>query len=314
LYNLHVEQDHQAVSTERSFRRFGFACSPACGDVFLPWSAGCAIVAQVNREAIQVLLETPSANRRVVLDDGVRVFVKRRNDVPADFFPAEARGLAALSQPGALRVPTVFGVSANGIVVEDLGSGRPAAADWESAGGRLAKMHQVSASHFGFHADGYCGDSRQPNNRDGDGIHFFVEHRLLPQASRAHDAGHLDRNDLRLVEALCGRLRDLLPAAVPVLIHGDLWMGNLHACANGELALIDGGAVHYGWADCDLAMLTLFGEPPRAFFAAYEDAAHSDSDWRSRARLLNLYHLLNHLNLFGSGYLAGVRAVLARHA
>jgi Fructosamine kinase len=94
-----------------------------------------------------------------------------------------------------------------------------------------------------------------------------------------------------------------LPAATPVLIHGDLWMGNLHASASGELALIDGGAVHYGWAECDLAMLTLFGEPPRAFFAAYEDEAHRDSEWRGRARLLNLYHLLNHLNLFGAGYL-----------
>jgi fructosamine-3-kinase len=268
---------------------------------------------QVNREDIQHLLETPAAGRRVVLDDGVRVFVKRRSDVPDDFFRAEARGLAALLQPGSLRVPTVFGVSADGIVIEDLGSGRPAAADWESAGRRLAKLHQVIASQFGFHADGYCGDSPQLNSRDGDGIHFFVEQRLLPQASRARDAGLLDRSDLRLVEALCGRLRELLPAAAPVLIHGDLWMGNLHACANGELALIDGGSVHCGWAECDLAMLTLFGEPPRAFFAAYEDEAHRDSEWRARARLLNLYHLLNHLNLFGAGYLAGVRAVLARH-
>ena len=263
---------------------------------------------------VRALLESPSVDRHSVLADGGRVFVKRRTNAPADFFPAEARGLAALLQPGSLRVPAVFGVSANGIVIEDLGSGRPATADWESAGRRLAKLHQVSASHFGFHADGYCGDSPQLNSRDADGIHFFIEQRLLPQASRARDAGLLDRNDLRLVEALCGRLRDLLPAAAPVLIHGDLWMGNLHACANGELALIDGGAAHYGWAECDLAMLTLFGEPPRAFFAAYEDEGHRDSEWRGRARLLNLYHLLNHLNLFGLGYLAGVRAVLARHA
>jgi fructosamine-3-kinase len=271
-------------------------------------------VASLDESGNSCIAPVAIGESRVVLDDGVSVFVKRRDDVQADFFRAEASGLSALSQPGALRVPTVFGVSANGIVIEDLGSGRPAAADWESAGRRLAKLHQVTASHFGFHADGYCGDSPQPNNRDVDGIHFFVEQRLLPQASHAHEGGLLDRNDLRLVEALCGRLRDLLPAAAAVLIHGDLWTGNLHACANGELALIDGGAVHYGWAECDLAMLTLFGEPPRAFFAAYEDEARRGSEWRDRARLLNLYHLLNHLNLFGTGYLAGVRAVLARHA
>jgi fructosamine-3-kinase len=99
----------------------------------------------------------------------------------------------------------------------------------------------------------------------------------------------------------------------PVLIHGDLWTANLHACANGELALIDAGAVHDGWAEADLAMLTLFGEPPPAFFAAYESESGNGGSWRERAPLYNLYHLLNHLNLFGAGYLGAVRAVLSRY-
>jgi fructosamine-3-kinase len=96
------------------------------------------------------------------------------------------------------------------------------------------------------------------------------------------------------------------------LVHGDLWTGNLHACADGELALIDAAAVHYGWAETDLAMLTLFGEPPAAFFEAYETAAGIDAGWRERAPLYNLYHLLNHMNLFGSSYLGAVRSVLGR--
>jgi fructosamine-3-kinase len=94
-------------------------------------------------------------------------------------------------------------------------------------------------------------------------------------------------------------------------VHGDLWTANLHACADGELALLDAGAVHYGWAETDLAMLTLFGEPPPALFAAYQEAADIDSGWRRRTALYNLYHLLNHLNLFGgAAYLSGVRSVL----
>lgn len=253
---------------------------------------------------------TPGGRR--TLADGRHVFVKQRSHVPADFFEAEARGLAALTRSGTLRVPSVLACMANGIVIEDLGNGRPTARDWQAGGVGLARLHENRAERFGFDADGYCGDSPQDNARDSDGFRFFAERRLLPQARRAVDAGRLGREDLRRVESLCARLRELLPEGPPVLIHGDLWTGNLHACASGELALIDGGAVHDGWAECDLAMLTLFGEPPRAFFAAYEDAARIDIGWRARAPLLNLYHLLNHLNLFGSGYLSGVRAVL-RH-
>jgi protein-ribulosamine 3-kinase len=266
----------------------------------------------VNRE-IRALIESPAhAGRRATLADGRRVFVKRRASAPADFFAAEARGLAALAQTATLRVPEVFGSSVHGIVIEDLGSGRPAVADWESAGRALANLHRNRAQQFGFDTNGYCGDTAQDNTPDADGFRFFAELRLLPQARWAHERGLIDDRDVHRIEKLCVRLRDVLPEAPPVLIHGDLWTGNLHACASGELALIDGGAVHYGWAECDLAMLILFGEPPSTFFAAYEGEAGTDSEWRTRAPLLNLYHLLNHVNLFGAGYVAGVRSVLEK--
>ena len=263
---------------------------------------------------IEALLEAPAPGRHALLANGRRVFVKRRSDAPADFFAAEARGLAALSAANALRVPRVFGVTRHAIAIEDLGSGRPAQGDWESAGRGLAKLHGRRADRFGFDADGYCGDTAQDNAHDGDGFRFFAERRLLPQSRMAHEGGLLENGDVRRVEALCTRLRDLLPEAPPVLIHGDLWTGNLHACEDGALALIDGGAVHNGWSECDLAMLILFGAPPRSFFAAYESAAGVSGEWRGRAPLLNLYHLLNHLNLFGAGYLGGVREVIVRYS
>ncbi len=256
----------------------------------------------------------PDGAHHVQLPDGRSAFTKIRSRAPQGFFAAEARGLAALRSAAALRVPTVNAVDEHCIALEELGNGRATPHDWEQAGSALARMHELRSPRFGFDAPGWCGDSAQDNSWDSDGFCFFAERRLLPQARSAVDAGRLDRADARRVETLCARLREWLPQRPPALVHGDLWLGNLHACVDGELALIDGGAVHYGWADGDLAMLTLFGEPPPVFFATYETSAGIRGDWRERAPVLNLYHLLNHLNLFGGAYLGAIRGVLARFA
>jgi len=266
----------------------------------------------VNARMRSDLPDLPDGKHHVQLPDGRSAFTKVRSRAPQGFFAAEARGLAALRSAEALRVPKVFAVEDHCIALEELGNGRAAASDWEQAGGALARMHGLRSPRFGFDAPGWCGDSAQDNAWESDGFRFFAECRLLPQTRGAVDAGKLDRTDARHVESVCTRLREWLPQRPPVLVHGDLWIGNLHACADGELALIDGGAVHYGWADGDLAMLTLFGEPPPPFFAAYESQAGVRGEWRERAPLLNLYHLLNHLNIFGGAYLGAIRGVLAR--
>lgn len=260
------------------------------------------------------LIEGPPDRHGRTHAAGRAVFVKRRAAAPHGFFESEARGLHTLARAGALRTPEVLAVSPCGIVLEDLGNGRPASAQWHAAGAALARLHGTPAPCFGFEAHGFCGDSPQDNTPDDDGYRFFAERRLLPQARRAYDAGLLDRNDSGRVETVAARLARWIPAATATLVHGDLWSGNLHACADGELALIDGGAVHHGWADGDLAMLTLFGEPPATFFAGYEGGRARRSGWREYAPLLNLYHLLNHVNLFGAGYLGAVRSVLGRYA
>ena len=264
-------------------------------------------------DAAELLADLPDGLHRLRTREAGAVVAKVRRGAAAGFFAAEARGLAALRASGTLRVPEVVHVRDDGIVLEDLGNGRPQPSDWERAGANLARMHRAVSDAFGFHADGWCGDSPQDNTRSTDGHRFFAERRLLPQAHRARAGGLLDEDDSRRVERICNALEHLVPNAPPVLVHGDLWTANLHACANGELALIDGGAVHSGWAESDLAMLTLFGEPPSPFFAAYESEAKSDGEWRARTPLYNLYHLLNHLNLFGSGYLGSVRAILRRY-
>ncbi len=241
-----------------------------------------------------------------------RYRVKVARDAPSDFFSAEAAGLEALRATETLRVPHVLGVGAFWIALEDLGRGRADPESWSLAGDALAALHAQRGERFGWTQDGYCGDTPQPNGWCDDGFEFFAQRRLLHQAGLARDRGLLQGEDVTRIEALAARLSTLLPDMPPVLIHGDLWLGNLHACASGELALIDGGAVHYGWAEADLAMLTLFGEPPRDFFTAYTEASGIDPDWRERVPLYNLYHLINHLNLFGESYLGSVQRVLDR--
>jgi len=242
------------------------------------------------------------------------VVVKRWPGAPADFFSAEAAGLATLAGAGALRVPRVLALEPERLVLEDLGEGAAKGTFWTIAGEGLASQHQLRNARFGFKRDGYCGPTPQSNAWTDDGWDFFATHRLRPQARRALEGGHLVADDVDAVERICARLRDLIPAQPASLLHGDLWMGNWHCCGDGAPALIDAGAVHFGWAESELAMLTLFGTPPDAFWRAYEAHSTPASDWRERAPIYNLYHLLNHLNLFGGSYLAGVREVLQRFA
>jgi fructosamine-3-kinase len=177
----------------------------------------------------------------------------------------------------------------------------------------LAALHDHTSDKFGFEHDNYCGRTPQPNTWTSDGYQFFKEHRLVYQARLAQHSGLLSTSDLQRVEALSNRLVELVPAQPASLIHGDLWTGNAETGPEGEPALID-PAAHYGWAEAELAMTTLFGSFPPDFYRAYEQTHPLEPGWRSRLPLYNLYHLLNHVNLFGRSYLPQVQRILDRFA
>ncbi len=250
---------------------------------------------------------------RLITASGATFFLKTNPAAPADMFAREAEGLAALRVPGGPRIPQAFLWGPDFLLLEDLAAARRHAEFWETLGRQLAALHQHTHSRFGFAHDNYLGRTPQPNPWTEDGVTFFAEHRLLYQARLAHRRGLLPSEDLRRAERLAGRLSRLIPPQPASLIHGDLWSGNVIPDAQGAPALID-PATHYGWAEAELGMTALFGGFPEAFYRAYIEVRPLTPGWRERWPLYNLYHLLNHLNLFGKSYYPAVKQTLQRYA
>ncbi len=232
------------------------------------------------------------------------VKVNRADRLP--MLEAEAAGLAELAACGALRVPRPLATGREGVhaflVLEwlEIGAGGHDAA----LGRALAALHRHTAPRFGWHRDNTIGTTPQLNAWHDDWAAFFVACRLRPQLEWVRERGFP-----RAAQDAGARLADAVPRLlaghrpVPSLLHGDLWSGNAGALATGEPVLFD-PAVYYGDREADLAMTELFGGFSADFHAAYRAAWPLDAGYERRRPLYNLYHVLNHANLFGGGYLA----------
>ncbi len=266
-------------------------------------------------EELQLLAQHPATGVvvRIRSDQGVSLVEKSASQPPPGFFPAQALGLRSLAQSGCVRVPQVLEVSEEHLLLEDLRPGSAAPHYWQTLGASLACLHRTEKPAFGFPRDTWCGAGRQPNPQEQDGHHFFAAHRLLYQGRLALRHKLLQGRDMQALGALCERLPQYIPLQAAVLLHGDLWSGNVLVAGDGAPALID-PACYWGWGEADLAMTGLFGGFPDSFYDAYEEAAQPRPGWRERMPLYNLYHLLNHLNLFGRQYYQEVRHTLSRYA
>jgi len=247
--------------------------------------------------------------QRLVASSGHSFFLKTNPQAPPGMFEREAEGLLALHVPDGPRIPKAYLAGRDFFLLEDLKPASPVHDYWSKLGVQLAALHRQTGQGFGFSQANYLGSTPQPNPWTTDGAAFFGEQRLRYQARLAESRGLLVPVEMRLVDRLAARLADIIPEQPPSLLHGDLWSGNVLSGAAGEPALID-PAVYYGWAEAELAMTALFGGFPEEFYRAYQEAAPLEPGWRGRFPVYNLYHLLNHLNLFGRAYHADVVAIL----
>jgi fructosamine-3-kinase len=243
----------------------------------------------------------------VVRGGGRTFFVKLNAPERQDMFEAEAAGLEEIARTRTVRVPRPVGHGANGeaswIVLEHLELEPVAGEGWRALGRNLARLHRVIADRHGWHRDNTIGATPQVNAPEADWTAFWRERRLGCQLALARSGGHgrlADRGG-RLMERLPALLGGHRPA--PSLLHGDLWSGNAAMTANGEPVIYD-PAVYYGDREADLAMTELFGGFSRSFHDAYRATHPLDPGYETRKHLYNLYHVLNHLNLFGGGYAA----------
>lgn len=244
------------------------------------------------------------ASSFVLRDDARRVFVKCMPADRYDVLDAERDGLERIAAADALATPAVLASGCDEVAwlaLEHLELNRPDAAGYAELGARLADLHRTCAARFGLERDNYIGATPQPNPQTDDWSEFFFEHRIGWQLELLADRGMgLDRSSARpLRKAWNRRFPDYEPD--PSLLHGDLWIGNAAVLPDGRAAVFD-PAVHHGDRECDLAMAALFGGFDPDFYDAYDEAWPRQDGWRDRLGFYQLYHVLNHANLFGGGY------------
>ncbi len=258
---------------------------------------------------------------RLILSDGRSLFLKTNSISNADFFRAEAEGISAIKKTKAVRVPEIYAVGTDGaysfLLMEHIERTWMGQGFWEELGQSLASMHRadtemfVSGGKYGLNSDNYIGAGKQKNTPKNSWIEFFSECRLRPQFELA--AGYFDNRTLKMADRLLDCLdRFLYEPEKPSLLHGDLWSGNFMSDEKGRPMLID-PAAYVGCSEADIAMTELFGGFDKRFYKSYFEAMGQIPGYNDRRDLYNLYHLTNHLNLFGSTYLSAVIRIIEKY-
>ncbi len=242
-------------------------------------------------------------------------FVKLNRADLVTMFEAEFAGLQNLAKTHAIRVPApvVCGITAKHsfIVLEHLKFGCSDKASDRLLGKQLALMHQQQQPYFGWHRDNTVGSTLQLNSQSDDWLAFWRDQRLgfqLKLAAHNGYGGRLQADGERLCSNMAALFDNDLPQ--PSLLHGDLWAGNAAVDTQGGPVIFD-PACYYGDREADLAMTELFGGFSRDFYAAYQAVWPLNHGYGIRKTFYNLYHILNHLNLFGGGYLRQAESMMA---
>ena len=285
----------------------------------MPWTDIDAAIADATGAAFQSRQRSPvgggSINAAYRLEGAEGTwFVKLNRSDAVEMFAAEAEGLLELTGAQAIRIPRpiTWGVAGDRsfLIMEWLtlhGRG-----DWAELGEGLARMHGVTAERHGWHRDNTIGSTPQLNTQDSDWARFYADQRLQFQLGLAHEHGYggrLTEAGERLCQELPAFFTDYTPS--PSLLHGDLWSGNIAFDDKRSPVLYD-PAVYYGDRETDLAMSELFGRLPESAYDAYNAVWPVDPGYSVRRDLYQLYHVLNHLNLFGGMYASQARDMIDR--
>lgn len=239
-------------------------------------------------------------------------FVKLNQPSFVEMFTAEALGLQQIYETNTIRVPQpiCYGVAQKNsyIVLEWLDLSRGNNQSWLEMGRQLALLHKNSKSQkFGWDRNNTIGSTPQINTWCDNWADFFADHRIGYQLRLANRRG----GNFSDVDKIVTSIREILSRIEPkpCLIHGDLWSGNASCTVDNEPVILD-PATYYGDREADIAMTELFGGFPAAFYQGYNQQWQLDSGYQQRKTIYNLYHILNHFNLFGSGYASQAKSMI----
>jgi len=259
-------------------------------------------------------------SRKLQLESGKVYFLKQLRGSSSGGFDAEERGLEELRKSSTVNVPEVVCKGSDFLLLQWIEAGfSRSSSSMEMLGRQFAELHRYRGKKFGFSEDNLLGDNTQSNMPSKEGslnwAAFFAENRLEFQTIMAVKKGYATPELRNLMENLIKKFPDLISGTEeePSLLHGDLWSGNYLIDERGIPWLID-PAVYYGHREADMAMTSLFGGFSNSFYSAYKSAYPIAPGYAEREPLYQLYHLLNHLNLFGTGYYGQVISILRRYA
>ncbi len=244
---------------------------------------------------------------KIKLQNGDFYFLKTNPSTKNDMFIKEAHGILELQKADAIKVPSVLLYDNEFLLIDYISSGKKHKDFSENFGRKFALQHKFNSETYGFYEDNYIGSNPQPNiaseEENNNWTKFYFNKRILYQLQLAEEFGN-STNELRNgISALENKIEEIVTDSgeKPSILHGDLWSGNYMVNEDGFACLID-PAVYYGNREADLAMTKLFGGFDSRFYDSYEEAYPLPDGFEYRENIYKLYHVLNHLNLFGGGY------------
>ncbi len=244
---------------------------------------------------------------KVTTIDGSNYFLKYNPSISKDMFIKEANGLKELVKADAIRIPEVLSFEADYILLEYIPTGNKKKNFFDEFGKSFAEMHKFTSENFGFYEDNYIGSNPQINipelKEKSSWVDFYFDKRILFQFELAEKLGNSTEELRKGISKLENKIQEIIGESneKPSLLHGDLWGGNYMVDENGSPVLID-PAVYYGHREADLGMTKLFGGFSSEFYKTYNEVFPLEDGYEYRENIYKLYHVLNHLNLFGGGY------------